>query len=447
MKNRYLALLIALLSYALPTLACGCLFTHPSEAFQHADIVFTGETLPINEDSNITVKERMLFEVEQVYKGKFEKRIELWRLSYPCGLYLTTGRKYLVYAYKSEDGRFYSTVCSRTNFLERAEVDLLFLNGLPASLNQGSVAGHIYNYFDPTMDYKNLPPFNNIKVRISNDKNSYETVTDETGFYKFLNIKPGIYRYSFDVNTKYTSGFDYNLNLEIKESEFWEVDQTLIANGILWGRLTDKYDKPLQNIGIILLPTDSIVNKLYYFLNKYSYVDYTGNFYFDRIPPGKYLLGINIEEKEVFSVLYIKLYYPGVENILDANIFEISFGDSLGNINFQLPFEKRIKYLEGKVVFQDTSLRIVGEVQLRTTNDPERSELIEKTWIQYPGHYTMMLLEGMKGWLHIKVNGIYPKSDNNPEAILPEPIFYEAEHDIDNLNINISTKNQIVPHR
>jgi len=425
-----------------PFLPCMCGFEHPSEAYQRADLIFVGLSIPAGEDSlNFDeIGPKMLFKIEKLYKGDEDDEVEIYSDWSSCGLYLPSGYRFLVYASITRDGKYHTGKCTRTEFISGATVDLLFLDGLPERFKQTSIVGHIYNYEDPTKDYWDLPPFSNISVKIFNEKNAYESNTDENGVYKFLNIKPGKYNFYFGVNKKYTTRFSDDATIEIKQNEFQEVDQILVPNGIICGNLTDINGKPLHRVFVEILPLDTLVRTSSYIMNNFSFIDSNGHFHFDRVPPGEYYIGINIRDQNPNTLRYIKAYYPSADSITEAKKIVVAFGDSIGGLQFRFPSDKGIFYFKGKVLFEDSTLRIGGKVQLRTASDPVNSELIEESTINVYSKFSMMLLDGMEGWIHLDVSGLYPKSENNPETEIPKPFPFKADKDIIGLNITIRKK-------
>jgi hypothetical protein len=60
-----------------------------------------------------------------------------------CSYGFQEGKKYLVYAWKSEDGSLSTSVCSRTRALEQADKDVRYLISTPAAGSGGRVYGRI----------------------------------------------------------------------------------------------------------------------------------------------------------------------------------------------------------------------------------------------------------------------------------------------------------------
>jgi hypothetical protein len=430
------------INFTLTIQPCWCAFSHPSEAFQKADLIFIGLSMPVGEDSLSFDNQgpKMLFKIEKLFKGNEDDVVEIYSDWSTCGLYLPTGYRFLVYARITKDGTYHTGKCTRTKLLSGAEVDLLFLEGLPETLHQTSVVGHLYNYEDPTKNYWQLPPFSNVEVRVFNDRNNYKTTTDNNGFYKIIKIEPGQYNFSFGVNENYTTRFSNNATIELTQNEFQEVDQILVPNGIICGSLTDINGKPIQRVIVEIFPVDSAVRKSSYIMDRGSLTDSTGFFRFSRIPPGEYYLGINIQDREPITLKYIKAFYPGVDSIHKAQKIAVSFGDSIGSLYFKLPSDKGIFYLKGKVFLEDSTLRVGGKVQLRTARDPLNSELIDQSTINVYNKFSLVFLDGMEGWIHVNVTDLYPKSESNPEIEVPEPIYFKAEKDVTNMNITIRKK-------
>jgi len=114
-----LLLLISVKSVA----ACSCIKPDPSktltqqvsEAYKNSKAVFSANVLSLKEDSEkgeIRVKLRLI----KPWKGKLGKTLTLVTGlgGGDCGYFFEVGKTYLIYAYRDEDKRLTTNICSRT---------------------------------------------------------------------------------------------------------------------------------------------------------------------------------------------------------------------------------------------------------------------------------------------------------------------------------------------
>ncbi|KAI9019918.1 hypothetical protein DFJ74DRAFT_674903 [Hyaloraphidium curvatum] len=122
-----LFLLAALLALLVPSsTACSCIPTPPAyDALALSDAVFAGRVISVN--STETGK-RVLLAVREAWKGVARSKVQVRTAPHSamCGFTFDVGRKYLVYARKS-DGVLEAGLCSRTSDFWYAADDLAML--------------------------------------------------------------------------------------------------------------------------------------------------------------------------------------------------------------------------------------------------------------------------------------------------------------------------------
>ena len=110
---------------------CSCMEPPPpEEAYQDADVVFSGEVTDMVVDESGYYYEVTLQTID-VWKGEISDEIIILTELYSdtCGYYFQINHEYLVYAYSYNWG-IYTNICTRTNLLDYADEDLEYLTGL-----------------------------------------------------------------------------------------------------------------------------------------------------------------------------------------------------------------------------------------------------------------------------------------------------------------------------
>lgn len=115
---------LALVGAARPCLACSCIAASDAEHFRQAEVVFVGivlERRPIAPEpiSSSADPVTWVFDVESVQKGEAAEQQEVVspRDEASCGFEFQIGRRYQVFASRSDDGRLATNLCTGTREL------------------------------------------------------------------------------------------------------------------------------------------------------------------------------------------------------------------------------------------------------------------------------------------------------------------------------------------
>jgi hypothetical protein len=175
--------------------SCTCIMPPPpAQAFAQADAVYLGKIISFEPDSvNGWVAK---IDVLRLWKGDKDAADELFTSSgsATCGYYFQVGQTYVVYAYKSANGRLRTSICTRTNPIQLAAEDLKFLDSFsyqPLSLGNSwrfahdfsesiidttRIDGHLYYRFD---SFGGGKLYKNVRMRMT-DTQELVVRTDTT---------------------------------------------------------------------------------------------------------------------------------------------------------------------------------------------------------------------------------------------------------------------------
>jgi hypothetical protein len=129
LKLIYLSLIVILLAATVitfPTVSYACKCDWPpsvEQELKRSKAVFSGKVIDINNEKN---NRKILFEVDEAWKGVSETQIILTDEHSSCSLNFFEGESYLVYAYEFQ-GDLTTNICDRTIDLRSAEEDLATL--------------------------------------------------------------------------------------------------------------------------------------------------------------------------------------------------------------------------------------------------------------------------------------------------------------------------------
>lgn len=143
--------------YADKAFACSCANLEPSEAYEHAEAVYTGKVLETKQEriqegvrGPIEFRDANLMDIEETWKGVNESQIIVYDDGEEdsCGINFEAGSTYLVYSYRVENSDLYTSLCSRTVEISQAGQDLEFLG-------KGRKAGNEVNLADEMIQISN----------------------------------------------------------------------------------------------------------------------------------------------------------------------------------------------------------------------------------------------------------------------------------------------------
>ena len=156
----------------------------PCSQFADADVVFSGLVTKITPDER-KYRQTISFNVEKPFKGVSGTVVELVDIRTSCSVDFKEGKKYLVYAYRTEDGKeLHTHYCTRTTELSEANDDLVYLTSLSQKPQPTEIVGRLTHH-----DKK----LRRISVVVTSGKATYRTVSDENGWFR-VKVPAGKYR-------------------------------------------------------------------------------------------------------------------------------------------------------------------------------------------------------------------------------------------------------------
>lgn len=166
----------------------------PNAEFFHSDLVITGivlsqRTLHVEHgylDSDDSDEIYYQIRVRQVFRGKVGQTVKVWSSVDSVGLYLDTGREYLLFAYQHPGhGTFRVSACGNSGKLEEAKETIRQIEAIPLAGNYGDIDGQIESYQSFAGDPSLL-------VVVKGREHNFVARPDERGTFH-LRVPPGMY--------------------------------------------------------------------------------------------------------------------------------------------------------------------------------------------------------------------------------------------------------------
>lgn len=386
--------------------------------YWQADSVFTGtvekklvENSSDEKQENFTtdrppqlINSVVKFSIEKKYRGITDKTIEINTTSS-----FKEGEKYFVYAVRGKDGKFYKLddgFCGKPPILlDNASEDIEYAEDI-ASGNSGTrIYGWVYqDKQDSFKTPRQNVPIIEIEVTIKSETNSFTTKTDKKGKYTFKNIPVGEYKISASTpngmrerEINYSGlnrrklifigqGYAPNQLILLKAKEkltpFYyhsgSYNFFFTSLSSIEGKFIAHDGENPPQLFVHLLPIDengkAILNDsiTYQWTNPKS-----GEFYFDSVPEGRYVVAINRYNCHTNrNPEYRRNFYPGTFDINKARIITVYPKQDIELRDFRLSPPLKEKWVIGVVLSADKKPVANATVWMRDSSQKHFDECV-----------------------------------------------------------------------
>jgi Carboxypeptidase regulatory-like domain len=319
-------------------MACSCNGSAgpPCEATWKADAVFAGTVRSIVEIAHDAYGQPwksllVTVDVERAFVNSSPGPLELitGQDGAACGYGFSVGQRYLIYALKTQAGRWSASICSRTRLLDKAQEDLQYLSTVPTARLGSRVFGHIHHWQrDPfeeqTVDYG---PLEGIVVNVSGAGFSRDVVTDRHGRYEITGLPVG----ASAVTVAAPHGFDsrgLQRELDLRDPRACsERNFELRYVAGVSGTVVDAAGRAVAGIRIDAVAAELAGHQPQPYQTP-AVTDAQGAFAFDNLPPGAYVFGVNLTKQNYGQAAKAPaVYLPGTRTAAEATIIVLNPGD------------------------------------------------------------------------------------------------------------------------
>ena len=273
-----------------------------------------------------------------------------------CGYSFTQGERYLVYASRNTQGAGLVTgICSRTRPLAEATDDLRFFQTPPAPNDRGRLYGTVTHWERDisTQEPRAYGAVRNLRVNVSGSGTVVDTWTDDAGRYE-LRLPPGKYEVTFLPGPGFSTK-DLTHSIELPVAQACSVlDWSVRYDGRIRGVVQFPQNASGAAIPVELMAADA-VGKGGNISVLRTPVDSAGRFEFTEVPPGRYVVGVDLVRRMDATVVFPTTFYPGTADPASATIVQLEGGQERELGPMPVPQPRSPYQLTGTVVFEDGS--------------------------------------------------------------------------------------------
>ncbi len=286
------------------------------------------------------------FTVDKAFKGnlKTDDKLIFKNEYFGCGWSFSeelVGTKYLLYLGEKpgEENIWQVSRCSRSGSAKDTAEDLLFLENLEKAKDKTRLSGSVTQLVrEMTSEgmLEKLTYLSGKNIHITGNGKDVTLKINENGVYEIYDLPPGKYK----ITLEKISGYSFTnentdlVKVEIKAKSHTEEDIFYSIKNAIRGRLYDADGNPLKDIRLELIPANEDF-PLFHIAD--TYTDENGNFEFERIPIGTFIIIINKYDEFSSDERFKTFYYPNTINRAEASEITITPGAVYKNFSIRVP--------------------------------------------------------------------------------------------------------------
>ncbi len=350
-------LTLALTAFDVNACTCGGSGS-PCESLGSAEAVFAGTVISVRENKRAASTDRnnidwhpvsFKFSIDHPYLGVTGTEVEVFTGTGggDCGYQFQVGRRYLIYAYRSQN-KLATSICSRTKSFESANEDLAFLGNLSSTAPGVTISGSVVhsNASEP------LPA--DVRVTIEGEAGRKDVSLDQKSQYRLTGLPAGKYKVKLNLPDTLTA-WQPERELTVSDRGCASIVWHLIDNGRVTGRVVDAEGAPAARILVSLIEPGSNPKQN---TIKMERADDEGRFSFSGVPRGSYQIAINhtrFADPNERANAYPPSFYPGVTDQAQAKTIVVGPGEKISDLEIRVPSIRPASTLQGSVVWSDRS--------------------------------------------------------------------------------------------
>lgn len=256
-----------------------------------------------------------------------------------CGYKFQKGKQYVVFTHEGTDTHLYATICDGTRPIGEAAALIPQLRAMRDHRRIASVFGVLRRadppFLAPSNDADDPIPVTSLKLRSKLDR--FQANSDQNGVYSFYDVHAGTYNFtaSLPVGTELTQKAQAAplSAFEIPDGACYEYDVYALPTGHIRGSVVGPDGKPLPVASLELYRVGSYKDSR---PGYWGFQGATGEFEFDHVGPGKYVLVYNRANRHDPNSPFERTFYPGTTSVEHAKPIVLKDGQDLDKLKFKV---------------------------------------------------------------------------------------------------------------
>ena len=342
--------------------ACSCMASGPAcQAFWKTDAVFDATVLAITPSGEqygngpagpLYAEHLVRLQVKQAWKGVQPGELDVVTrgTDAACGYDFKLGARYLVFAHRHPAGRLSVSRCSATKPFDGAGEDADFLASLSSPAAGGRVLGSVKSLerlFDMGPSRERA-----VETRLRLSGGGHErSILSTGGRFEFTALDPGSYRLELQVPEGHSTSVQARY-VEIPNARACaREDYWVSPAGRIIGRAVGPDGRALIGLNVEATAADASPHPIHGLSTTSVQTDGDGNFEIRELPPGKYVVGVNLQDLPSKYNPYARTLYPSDGS--DPHVLTLSLGQTRDLGTWRMPSPLPVVRVEGVVLWQD----------------------------------------------------------------------------------------------
>jgi hypothetical protein len=350
----------AVLGSARAVLACSCIESGPAcQAFWNTPLVFDAVARSVDQERGVAT-----LEVRKVWKGTVPDNVVVpsGDGGGSCVYEFEAGQRYLVFAYHDpSNGRVRVSLCSGTHVWDGSGRDADFLDSLSRPATGGQVFGTVRHF---TRSGGGIPDQDEIPIVTAvhlQTPAGVRSARSDGGEFRFQGLTPGPYTLTIDTPDGDVASAP-SARLEIPNSRAcWSQQFSLTDNGRIAGRLLNFKGDPPSGLNVEVVTAGNIPVPRGISPRTATVAD-DGSFEAGELPPGDYVVGVNLRDVPNPGVPYARVLYPRGTSPATGTV-TVKAGARVDLGTWQLPGPAPSSVVSGVVEWEDA--RPAANIEIR----------------------------------------------------------------------------------
>jgi Carboxypeptidase regulatory-like domain len=331
--------------------ACDCVYVPTCQRVNQTAVIFVGSVILEADHDYMTH-----FRVEEAFKGvePGTREVRVGNDLICGGGSFQEGREYLVLANPLEPGgNLITGGCSGSAPVESASEDISFFRawarGERVTVIQGRIAENVEEgLVRYRLDAEKQAGLQGVRLRAAKEGKEFSSFSGSDGRYRIPVSEPGTYALTALLPGHASTEAEYRI--EVQPRSCAQQDIGMWTASRISGRVFDPDGKPMEGMPVSIEYASESASASSRVLP--SETDANGKFEFQKVPPGDYVLGVNLSGLNS-ELPYSPRFYPGVSQRGLAQIIKIEGPQTIEGLDFSLEERRQTRTIAVDVVWPD----------------------------------------------------------------------------------------------